>query len=121
MSPFLVIKLGAEMKFDLNKFLTNYKGQPFTREVHGESGTLQEPLTLREILESACLNADSVQHNDGIKKMVIFNLLMKVHKADPCADFTAEEISLLKDLIGKQLTVLGVGAVYAALEKPVSA
>lgn len=108
------------MRFDLSKPLVNYSGQLFTRPVTEESGAVrQEPLVLKSVLESACLNADPNQHSDGTKKMVIFGILMKVHQARPFANLSAEEVSVLKDLIGRQLTVAAVGAVYAALEQPV--
>ncbi len=113
------------MKYDLNQPLVNYNGQLFTRPVIVDGQAVvengkakQEPLTLKNVLESACLNADPNQYNTGTQKMVIFNVLMKVHKADPIADLTAEDVALLKELVGKQVTVAAVGVVYAALEKP---
>lgn len=108
------------MRYDLNQPLLNYNGQLFTRPVVVDGQTKQEPLTLRDVLESACLNADPNQHSTGTQKMVIFNVLMKVHKADPVADLTAEDVALLKELVGKQITVAAVGMVYAALEKPLT-
>lgn len=114
------------MKFDLSVSLVNYNGQLFTRAVTGLDGApvvvegkvKQEPLTLKGVLEAACLNADPQQHSTGVQKMLVFNLLMKIHKASPIVDFTAEEITMLKDLTGKQLTVVAVGAVHMALDKP---
>ncbi len=115
------------MKYDLNQPLVNYNGQLFTRPVIVDGQAVvengkakQEPLTLKNVLESACLNADPNQYSTGTQKMVVFNVLMKVHKADPVADLTVEEVALLKDLVGKQVTVNAVGVVYAALEKPLA-
>lgn len=109
------------MKFDLSVPLTNYDGQLFTQPVSGEDGTVvgKKPLTLKNVLESACLNADPGQHNDGPKKMAIFQLLMKVYGADPYVNLSAEELTTIKELVGKQMTIVAVGAVYAALERPV--
>jgi hypothetical protein len=36
------------------------------------------------------------------------------------ADLSVEDLVLLKALVGKQLTVAAVGAVYAALDKPLA-
>jgi hypothetical protein len=115
------------MKYDMNQPLVNYNGQLFTRPVIVDGQPVieggkakQEPLTLRNVLESACLNADPQQYNTGTQKMVVFNVLMKVHKADPIADLTAEDVAILKDLVGKQVTVAAVGVVYDALEKPIT-
>jgi hypothetical protein len=108
------------MKFDLSQTLVSYNGKQFTRPVVENGVTRDEPTTLRDLLEVVCVNADPQQHSDGAKKMLIFNLLMKVHNASPSADFTAEELTLLKELVGKQLTIPAVGAIYAALEKPLS-
>lgn len=115
------------MKFDLKIPLCNYDGKLFTRPVLDDEGkpvmeggkVKQEPLTLQNVLESACLNADQQDHGTGEKKMIVFSLLSKIHAADPVADLKAEDLVLLKTLVGKQLTVAAVGAVYQALDKPV--
>lgn len=100
------------MKFDLNCPLLNYSGQAFTKPGSDES------MTLKSILESACLNANPQKYDTGEKKMRIFGLLMKIHKSDR-VDLTVEELVILKDLVGEQLTISAVGAVYSALENPV--
>lgn len=107
------------MKFDLSQILVNYNGQQFTRPIVENGVARDEPATLKSLLEVACVNADPQQHSDGSKKMLVFNLLMKIYKASPFANLTAEELTLLKELVGKQMTIPAVGAIYAALEKPV--
>lgn len=115
------------MRFNLNLPVVNYRGQLFTRPVTGPDGqpviendqVKQEPLTLKHVLESACLNADPQQYATSAAKMMIFNLLMKIHKADPFVQLSSEEVSTLKELTGKQLSVAAVGAIHTLLEKPV--
>ena len=113
------------MKYDLSQGLMNYNSQPFTRPVLVDGKPVmidgkaqQEPLSLKDVLESACLNADPNQYNTGQQKMIVFNLLMKVHQANPIVDLTVEEITLLKELVGRQMTVAAVGVIYGALENP---
>lgn len=109
------------MKFDLSQPLLNYNGQPFTKSLpDGAGGLRNEPTVLKEVLESACVNADPQQYNDATKKLLIFRLLMKIHQANPVVDFTAEDLTTLKELTGKQLTIAAVGAVYEALENPLT-
>jgi hypothetical protein len=107
------------MKFNLSTPLVSFDGKLFTRSTQGEDGTVnQEPLTLQNVLVSACVNADPQEYNDADKKLAIFNLLMKLHGADPTVDLKAEEIATLKKLVGKQLTVVAVGVVCKALDNP---
>jgi hypothetical protein len=107
------------MKFDLSVPLVSYDGKLFTRPVESDDGEVrQEPLTLKSVLVSACVNADPQEHNDADKKLAVFSLLMKLHEANPFVHLKAEEVSVLKKLIGKQLTVVAVGVVCKALESP---
>lgn len=110
------------MKFDLSVPVVSYDGQLFTYPVLGTDGQPvgQEPLTLKRVLVSACVNADPQEHNDANKKLAVFNLLMKLHAANPFVQLAAEEVTTLKNLVGKQMTVVAVGAVCALLEKPVA-
>lgn len=115
------------MRFNLSQPLVNYKGQLFTRAVVGPDGqpvieegvVKQEPMTLQGALEAACLNADPQQYSTAAAKILIFNLLMKIHKAGPHVHLSAEEVSTLKELTGKQLSIAAVGAIHALLENPV--
>ncbi len=106
------------MKFDLSISLINYDGKPFTRPVEVDGVVTHEPLTLQQLLVSTCVNADPKEYHDTERKLAIFNLLMKLHQAHPYVDLKAEEITTLKNLVGKQLTVVAVGVVCKALENP---
>lgn len=113
------------MKYDLSIALMTYDGKPFTRSVIGEDGqpiivagkVQQEPLILQQALEAACLGADPQEYGTSDKKMIVFNLLMKIHGANPSVDLTAEEVSTLKNLVGKQMSVGAVGVIFRHLEK----
>jgi len=115
------------MKYDLSIRLVSYDGKPFTRPAMTTDGQpvvhdgvpQHVHLTLKDVLTSACVNADPQEHNDSDKKLAIFKLLMKLHSALPFVHLSAEEVSLLKKLVGKQLTVIAVGAVCHELENPV--
>lgn len=116
------------MKYDLSIPLRTFDGKLFTRALTDENGQAvvedgkvkQAPLTFKQMLESVCLNADPQEYSSGERKMLVFNILMKVHSADPIVDLSAEDVAILKNLVGKQLLVGAVGVVYKALESPLS-
>ena len=115
------------MKYDLSIELSSYDGKPFTRpavSLDGQpvvrDGVIQHvPLSLKDVLTSACVNADPQEYNDADKKLSIFNLLMKLHEANPIVILSAEEVATLKKLMGKSLTIIALGAVFRALENPI--
>ena len=116
------------MRFRVNDPLVNYAGQVFTRPVQNPDGTqvlddkgapVQEPLLIKNVLATACLSADGPQYANGVQKMVVFNLLMKINQAINIVDLSSEEVSILRDLVGRQLSVAAVGAVYAILDDPI--
>jgi hypothetical protein len=108
------------MKYDLKIGLISYDGKPFTRTDNLQDGQTPEPLTLKDVLISACVNADPHEYNDTDKKLAIFEILMRLHEAKQFVDLSAEQVSVLKKLVGKQLTVIAVGAVCRILENPMS-
>lgn len=99
------------MKYQIDKQLISYNGLAFLHE--------GKPMSLRSALELVCLNADPREHSNGESKMKIYRLLTKISTAVEVIGFAAEEVALLKDLVGKQLTVGAVGAIYEVLENPV--
>lgn len=103
------------MKHNLKIALRTYNDLPFTKDLQST-----EPMDLQVVLETACLNADPREFSTGDQKMHVFNLLTKVHGADPHVELTAEDVTLLKKLVGQQMSVAAVGAIYKALENPVS-
>lgn len=111
------------MKHNLIRPLVNFKGEPFLREVPNPDGThlnLQVPLTLKDLLEQACVNASPQKYSTGDKKMEVYALLKKVSAANPFAQLTAEDVALLKTLVGDAASVVAVGAVFELLENPLT-
>lgn len=91
-----------------------FRGKPM---IDGEEG---EPILLKDLLVNACLVADSVDESfrTGDKKIQAYKVLQKIHTANPMADLTAEDVAMLKNLVGRSASVAAVGAVYDLLEHP---
>lgn len=104
------------MKHNLKIPVHTFNGQPLTQA--GPDGAMV-PTTLQASLELACVNADPRIYNDAEKKVKIYRVLVKVHKADPICDLTAEDVTLLKELTGQFLSVTAVGPVHDLLEDPI--
>jgi len=78
-------------------------------------------VTLETVVVNALLTQDP---NDttvtGTEKAKRFTLAMKIHDTkDSQVDITAEEISKIKELVGKYYTALVVGRVYDLLEQKI--
>lgn len=114
------------MKFDVTVTVKNYQGKAFTRqelsgaEVDGQPEMVAIPLTMRDMLESLCLNADTQQYPGWDKKLEVHRLLTKIHAADPIVDLKVDEIAMLQKLAGQQATIAAVGALDMLLENPVA-
>lgn len=73
------------------------------------------------VLRGVCIDALMAQFEDeknlsGDEKLKRFDLALKVKKAEDPADFTVEEVALLKKLIGKAYGPLVVGQTWKMLE-----
>lgn len=109
------------MKHNLKVPVLTFNGTFFTEQVPQPDGPNKtRHVELKSILEGACLNADPQEFNTGDLKMQVYSLLQKIHAAEPYAELTAEDVTLLKRLAGKQLSVAATGAVFNALENPVT-
>ena len=72
-------------------------------------------------LQTICVGALQAQFQDeqslsGIEKFKRYNLALKIDGSKGEVDITAEEIALIKELIGKGYTVAAVGQAYNLLE-----
>jgi len=82
-----------------------------------DGNQISEPdqkLTLRSICERALLS-----FNDNLaadKKVLRYDVAMKIHKADPYAEITVEECALIKERIGEDFSPLVVGQTWSMLE-----
>lgn len=113
------------MKHNLIRPVVNFKGEPFTKEMPNPDGTVgggpvKVPLTLRDLLEQACINANPQKYSTGEKKMEVYKLLKKVSAAEPFTVLVAEDVVLLKALVGDSMSVVAVGAVFEMLDNPLT-
>jgi len=109
------------MKHNLMVPLVSYNGAPFHAQSSPQSDGVAGagPMTLKAVLENACVSANPQEYPTGDQKMQIYQLLLKLHAAAPFAELSAEDVTLLKRLVGTQMTVAAVGAVFTLLENPV--
>jgi len=98
------------MKYNMEEELVGFDGKPITE------GEDDSPVTLGKVLMMACVNANPQEHKTGEDKLKIYRLLQTVH-AGGDVELTAEEVALLKELVGVIYGVGMVGAVYDCLEK----
>lgn len=96
------------MKIDFTRKFTNFDGKTLTDEA-----TKQE-LSLGDVCISALLASDKSDVLDGKEKIVRYNLASEIHKGKE--SLTAEEVVLLKDLIGKYFTTIIVGQALPLLD-----
>ena len=82
---------------------------------------MKDPAGVTVTLQNATVNAlmasDPNDNPDGVEKAKRFTLAMKIHGTKEPVDVTAEEIALIKKLIGKVYTALVVGRAYELLEQ----
>lgn len=113
------------MKYDMKQPLIGFNGKDIKK------GPQQDPedpdkmlpddgsaVTLGETLSMACVNANPQKYQDGPSKLKVYRVLQKVGAVDAEElELTAEEITLLKALVGDMYGVAVVGAVEDILEK----
>lgn len=99
----------------MDQHLIGYNGTPVTKSEEDNS-----PVPLGDALSMACANANPQTHTTGEAKMKIYRVLQKVNvKGD--AELEAEDVALLKTLVGEAYGVAMVGTIYDILESPVEA
>lgn len=101
------------MKFDMQTGLTGFNGDPIKKSEEDDS-----PVTLGETLSMACVNASPQKYADGVSKLKVYRVLQKIGVKDVGeVELEAEEITLLKALVGDMYGVVVVGAVEDLLEQ----
>ena len=101
------------MKFDMQSGLMGFNGDPIKK-----SETDDSPVTLGETLSMACVNASPQKYTDGVSKLKVYRVLQKVGVKDAEeVELEAEDITLLKGLVGDMYGVVVVGAVEDLLEQ----
>jgi hypothetical protein len=77
----------------------------------------EKPLTLGVIISMAGLNADPQKYPSGQDKYKIYKLIRRANSKAEEIEFSAEDISLIKELIAHAFTPYVVGVAYDALEQ----
>ena len=101
------------MNYDMQAPLTGFNGDPIKKSEEDSS-----PVTLGETLTMACVNASPQKYADGDAKLKVYRVLQKIGVKDAGeVELEAEEVALIKDLIGDMYGVAVVGAVHDLLEQ----
>lgn len=109
------------MKINFNTPLKDLEGEVLKRETTEGNKIIKtkNDFRLRDVCVNALLaNIDNESENkiDGTEKMKRYLLATKIQKANKL-DLKAEEITKLKELIGKVYGTLIVGEAFTLLEK----
>ena len=97
------------MKIDFSQELLNLKGEPLLDQ------DTNKPVTLSIVCVEALLAVDKTAVVEGVEKLSRYNLALAIHKGDKDS-LTAEEVVLLKELVGKYYSTIIVGQVYTMLD-----
>jgi hypothetical protein len=96
------------MKLDVNSVIEDLEGSPI---MDGD-----KPVTLGAISKFALLNAFPDEKIDNSKKVERFDLAMKISIAmkqtSSETEFSPEEVSVIRDVVGRGYAPLIVGRVY---------
>jgi len=107
------------MKYDISIQMRSYNGAPFIQKIAGADGSITDLLmSLKDMLENALVNPDPQEFSTAEKKLEIYRLLQKIHAAESEVNLSAEEVSLIKKIVAKNMTITAMGAIYDALESP---
>lgn len=91
---------------DLDRSMLNTEGKEF-----------EDKATFRKILITACLATDPEDKTNADTKYKVGMLAFKLQKAQKSVEVTAEEVTMLKERIGKYFGPLVVVRVYDLLEQ----
>lgn len=124
------------MKINLNHIFKTIKGEKLTQpsqkqriaalemQLKNHNVSLpQVPATEDMTLKEVCLaalqaNFDDEKQLSATEKVARYSLATDIFKAKESIELVAEEIALLKKLIGKGFTMLIVGQSYELLDSP---
>ncbi|MDA3900076.1 MAG: hypothetical protein PF637_06105 [Spirochaetes bacterium] len=95
------------MKANFNTVILDLDGTPIK-----EGG---KPVILKSAVVNILMLTDPKAEETGEQKLKLFNLANKVMQSDAEEDYSAEDLALIKERVGKYGTSLVVGRVYAAI------
>jgi len=90
---------------DLDRPLLNVEGKEF-----------EDKGTLRKVLITACLAADPEERESADKKYKVGMLAFRLQKAQKSVILTAEEVSMVKERVGKFFPPLVIVRIFDAVE-----
>lgn len=102
------------MQIDLTTIMTKLDGMPLMQPP--EQGQPDRAWTLRDVAVTVLMNELEKERSDGIQKLERYMLAQRIYGAESTIDLTAEQITLLKERIGRGFPAAIVGPAYAALE-----
>jgi hypothetical protein len=97
------------MKIDFTQILPGLDGQPMQDEA-GKNVPLSTPCV------NALLATPRDEHIEPVEKLARFVLAQKITQAIEPIELTIEEVAKIKDLTGKYMPTLVMGAVWQTLE-----
>lgn len=97
------------MKVDFTKKFCNLNGEVL------KDANSQREVTLGEVCVEALLSTDKENPISGTDKLERYNLALEIHTGKK-ETLSAEEIVLLKDLLGKLYTPIIVGQAFPMLD-----
>lgn len=100
------------MKINMAQSIMGFNGEPIVKSEEDNS-----PVTLGDSLIMACVNANPQTHTDPDEKVRIYRLMQRIHGGGD-VELEAEDIVLLKTLVGESFGVGMVGPVFDILENP---
>lgn len=100
------------MKINVAVKVLNLEGNAFK---NGDND--QEDLTLKDVCIAGLSSTIPNENIDGAEKFKRYQLAQKIYSVDKFVTLTAEEVTKIKELVGKIYAIPVVGAVYNLLEK----
>lgn len=96
------------MKLDTTRALHTFTGEP----IHDAAG----PVALATVLVAALLASHADEQPSGEEKLWRYNLARRIQQAGGTVELSAEELALIRRLVGKGYATPVVGAVHEAIE-----
>jgi hypothetical protein len=98
---------------DFNTNILDVQGNPIV--------TAGKPMTVREAIGNALHAALQGEQPNGDEKYKRFQLSLKIETSDGKPDLTTEDLSRIKDVVGKAFGPLVVGRVFDLLDQKMEA
>lgn len=106
------------MKIDTTQTIKNLDGTDLKAQVPGdeEGKTRLEALTLKTVMVNSLMSNNQNDKAEGNQKAKRWNLALKVQKED-VVELSAEQITMVKKLIGQGYATAVVGPAFTMLEE----